>query len=198
MQSRLQFLKQWMRNPRELGSITPSSRFLTRELMARIDFGRARYIAELGPGTGVFTEEILQRLHPDGKLLAVDTNAAFVEHLRRAFPDPRLTVLEASAEQLDTLISAAGWPHADVVVSGIPYSLLPRPVTRGILEAAHRSLKDDGTLVGYQYSKMLRPFLLDVFGNVHYRSVLLNIPPAFVYACRARGRSEQAQQQDAP
>jgi phospholipid N-methyltransferase len=31
---------------------------------------------------------------------------------------------------------------------------------------------------------MLRPFLLDVFGNVHYRSVLLNIPPAFVYTCR--------------
>ena len=27
---------------------------------------------------------------------------------------------------------------------------------------------------------------VDVFGNVHYRSVLLNLPPAFVYACRVR------------
>jgi phospholipid N-methyltransferase len=192
VQSRLQFLKQWMRNPRELGSITPSSRFLTRELMSQIDFANARYIAELGPGTGVFTAEILRLLHPESRLLAVDTNAAFVEHLRREFPDPRLTVREASAEHLDQLVAEAGWPHADVVVSGIPYSLLPRSLTRSILEAAQRSLVDGGLLVGYQYSRMLRPFLLDVFGNVHYRSVLLNLPPAFVYTCRVGGGSRSA------
>ena len=184
MQSRLQFLKQWMRNPRELGSITPSSRFLTRELLDRIDFASARHIAELGPGTGVFTGAILERLHPDGKLLALDTNAAFVEHLKREYPDPRLTVLEASAEHLDQIIAEAGWPSADAVISGIPFSLLPKPVARTILESAKRSLGEHGQMVGYQYSKMLRPFLLDVFGNVHYRSVLLNIPPAFVYTCR--------------
>ena len=183
MQSRLEFFKQWLRNPRELGSITPSSRFLTRELLDRIDFASARHIAELGPGTGVFTGAILERLHPEGKLLAVDTNAAFVEHLKREFPDPRLTVLEASAEHLDQLIAEAGWPSANAVISGIPFSLLPKPVARAILEAAKRSLGGDGLMVGYQYSKLLRPALLDVFGNVHYRSVFLNIPPAFVYTC---------------
>lgn len=194
MQSRLQFLKQWVRNPRELGSITPSSRFLTRELLNRIDFASARYIAELGPGTGVFTEAILERLHPEGKLLAIDTNAGFVEQLKRAYPDPRLTVLEASAEHLDHLVAEAGWPRTDAVISGIPFSLLPKPVARGILEAAKRSLSGGGGLmVGYQYSKMLRPFLLDVFGNVHYRSVLLNIPPAFVYTCRVGTQAQKSQ-----
>ena len=184
MQSRLQFLKQWVRNPRELGSITPSSRFLTREVLDRIDFERARHIAELGPGTGVFTQAILDRLAPDGKLLAIDTNAGFVEHLRREIPDPRLHVIEASAERIADLVREAGWPGVDAVISGIPYSLLPRPLTRGILQATQQALGDEGLFVGYQYSKMLRPLLLDVFGNVHYRSVLLNIPPAFVYTCR--------------
>ena len=184
MQSRLHFLKQWVRNPRELGSITPSSRFLTRELLNQIDFGRARHIVELGPGTGVFTGAILEQLHSDGRLLAIDTNAAFVEHLRREYPDPRLTVVEASAERLDELVAEAGWPGVDAVVSGIPYSLLPRPLTRTILQSAKRALGEGGLMVGYQYSKMLRPHLLDVFGNVHYRSVLLNLPPAFVYCSR--------------
>ena len=187
MQSRLRFLKQWVRNPRELGSITPSSRYLTREVVDRIDFSRARHIAELGPGTGVFTQAILERLAPDGRVLAVDTNAGFVEHLRREIRDPRLTVVEASAERIDQLVAEAGWPGVDAIVSGIPYSLLPRPVTRAILQASRRALGDDGLFVGYQYSRMLRPFLLDVFGNVHYRSVLLNLPPAFVYSCRVRG-----------
>lgn len=187
MDDRLRFLKQWARNPREMGSITPSSRFLTREVVERIDFSRARYIAELGPGTGVFTQEILDRLAPDGQILAVDTNASFVDHLKREIPDRRLKPIEASAERIDALAAEAGWPRVDAIVSGIPYSLLPKPVMRGILEASYRALGlggEGGLFVGYQYSKMLRPHLLDVFGNVHYRSVLLNLPPAFVYACR--------------
>jgi phospholipid N-methyltransferase len=184
VQSRLHFLKQWVKNPRELGSITPSSRFLTREVIDQIDFRRARYLVELGPGTGVFTHAILERLPPDGKLLAIDTNAAFVEHLRREIHDPRFQAVEASAERIDELAREAGFPVVDAAISGIPYSLLPRPVMRGILQATRRALGDDGLFVGYQYSKMLRPHLLDAFGNVHYRPVLLNIPPAFVYTCR--------------
>jgi phospholipid N-methyltransferase len=77
----------------------------------------------------------------------------------------------------------------DAVISGIPYSLLPRAVMRGILQATRRALGESGVFVGYQYSKMLRPHLLDAFGNVHYRAVLLNIPPAFVYTCRVGARS---------
>ena len=184
MQSRLRFLKQWARNPRELGSITPSSHYLIREVVDRIDFAHARYVAELGPGTGVFTQAILDRLAPDGQVLAVDTNPSFVEHLKREIPDRRLMPVAASAERIDALAAEAGWPRVDAVVSGIPYSLLPRPVMRGILEASHRALGSGGIFVGYQYSKMLRPHLLDVFGNVHYRAVLLNLPPAFVYTCR--------------
>jgi phospholipid N-methyltransferase len=184
VQSRLRFLKQWVRNPREMGSITPSSRFLTREVADRIDFTQVRYIAELGPGTGVFTEAILERLAPDGHLLAVDTNARFVKDLRREIPDPRLQVIEASAENIDVLVQEAGWPRVDAIISGIPFSLLPRPVMRGILQATRRALGDDGLFVGYQYTRMLRPHLLEAFGNVHYRSVLLNLPPAFVYTCR--------------
>jgi phosphatidylethanolamine/phosphatidyl-N-methylethanolamine N-methyltransferase len=186
VQSRLSFLKQWVRNPREMGSLTPSSRFLTREVVGRIDFTQARYIAELGPGTGVFTQAILEQLPPDGKLLAVDTNPSFIEHLRREIRDPRFLPVLGSAENLDTLVQEAGWPGVDAVVSGIPYTLLPKPVTRSILKSVRRSLSGGGVFVGYQYSRMLRPHLLDVFGNVHYRSVVLNLPPAFVYTCRVR------------
>ena len=186
MQSRLRFFKQWVKNPREIGSVTPSSRFLTREVVQPIKDGHARLVVELGPGTGVFTQALLDVLPADGKILAVDTNVAFVEHLRREIRDPRLVPVHASAEHDDRLIAEAGWPAADAVVSGIPYSLLPKPVMFGILEAARRALREDGLFTGYQYSKMLRPHLLQVFGNVHYRSVLLNLPPAFVYSCRVR------------
>jgi len=186
VESRLRFLKQWVRNPREIGSVTPSSRFLTREVVEPIKASQARLVVELGPGTGVFTQALLAALPADGKVLAIDTNASFVEHLRRTIPDRRLTAVHASAEEVDRLVAEAGWPAADAIISGIPYSLLPRPVMFGILRAARRALREDGLFIGYQYSRMLRPHLLDFFGNVHYRSLLLNLPPAFVYSCRAR------------
>lgn len=186
MQSRLKFLGQMVRNPREIGSVTPSSRYLTREVVERVNASQPRFIAELGPGTGVFTRALLDALPEDGQILAIDTNASFIEHLRKEIRDPRLQTIHDSAEHVDEIVKQAGWPLADAVISGIPYSLLPRPVMMNILQAARRALRDDGVFAGYQYSRMLRPHLLQVFGNVHYRSVILNLPPAFVYACRAR------------
>ena len=186
VQTRLGFLGEFLRNPRELGSVTPSSQYLTRAVLGEIDFARVKRIAELGPGTGVFTRSLLERLAPDGELLAVETNREFVELLPRELPDPRLSVVQDSAERLAELAAERGWDGADVVVSGIPYSLLPRPVTAGILRAAARTLRPGGLFVGYQYSPYLRPYLKAVFGNVRYKFVLLNVPPAFVYACRRR------------
>ncbi|MBA2450709.1 MAG: hypothetical protein H0V51_22075, partial [Chloroflexi bacterium] len=52
---RLAFLREFLRNPHELGSITPSSQHLAGALLDQIDFRTARRIVELGPGTGVFT-----------------------------------------------------------------------------------------------------------------------------------------------
>lgn len=175
-----------MRNPRELGSITPSSRFLTRAVADAIDVESATRIAELGPGTGVFTRALLERLGPDGSLVAVDTNLDFIELLRREIADPRFTAVHGSAEVLPAILAEHGLAEVDAVVSGIPYSLLPKPVTAGILRAARQSLAAGGRFVGYQYSPYLRPFLKSVFGNVRYRFVPLNVPPAFVYHSERR------------
>ena len=45
-----------------LGSIVPSSRFLIKQLLEPINFGRARVIVEYGPGSGVITAELLRRM----------------------------------------------------------------------------------------------------------------------------------------
>jgi len=180
------FLREFLRNPRELGSITPSSRFLTGAVVGALDVERCGRIVELGPGTGVFTRPLLERLVPDGELIAIDSNREFVDLLEDSIADPRLTVVHGSAEAVAELVAERGWDGADAVVSGIPYSLLPRSVTAGILRASARALRPGGLFVGYQYSPYLRPFLRAVFGNVRYRVVPLNLPPAFVYASERR------------
>ncbi len=183
---RLQYLRKFIENPRELGSITPSSRFLTRAVLDQIDFESARRIVELGPGTGAFTREALRRSASDAELLALDTNADFVTLLQRELPDRRLTVIRAPAQRIADEVAAHGWNQVDAVISGIPYSLLPRKITANIVHGSWQALRAGGTFVAYQYSPYLRPFLRARFGNCRLRLVVRNIPPAVVFASRKR------------
>ena len=78
------FLKNFLKNWKEVGSITPSSRFLTKKMLESIDFSKADTIVELGPGTGVFTKEILIRMKSNAKLIILETNHQFSENLKKS------------------------------------------------------------------------------------------------------------------
>ena len=84
------FATNFLKHPVMLGSIIPSSRRLIRTLLAPVDWERARYLVEYGPGVGTITRQILERMHPDARLLALEINQDFVRYLQSAIDDPRL------------------------------------------------------------------------------------------------------------
>jgi len=178
------FLRSFLRDWRTIGSVTPSSRFLVGAMLDQIDFGRARRIVEYGPGTGVFTREIMRRLAPDAQLLALDTEAHFIDDLRVQIPDPRLIAVRGSAAQIERHLAALGWDGAEVIVSGIPYTAMPASLREQILRASARALAPGGLFTPYQYSPYIRRLLGAIFGRVETRWVLRNVPPAFFFACR--------------
>lgn len=178
------FLRSFMRDWRTIGSVTPSSQYLVRAMLDQIDFGRAKRIVEYGPGTGVFTTEIVHRLAPDAQLLTLDTEAHFIDALRERISDQRLIPVRGSAAQIERHIAALGWRGADVIVSGIPYTAMPATLRTTILRASARALAPGGLFTAYQYSPFIRPLLGQLFGSVRTRWVPCNIPPAFFFACR--------------
>ncbi len=113
------FFKESIRSFRPTASIFPSSRYLADALLRPIDFRKARIIVELGPGTGAVTGEILKRLRPDGRLLAIDINPVFTNHLRTACDDPRLTPVDGSATDLLSLLALHEAGSIDAVVSSL-------------------------------------------------------------------------------
>ena len=70
------FLKRFASSPRRIGSVAPSSKFLTRAMLDRVNWDEANFIAELGAGTGVFTREIVKRAKPDAKILVFEIDPA--------------------------------------------------------------------------------------------------------------------------
>jgi phospholipid N-methyltransferase len=177
----IEFLKGFLRNPKEVGSIVPSSRFLTRRVLECGRAGRARVIIELGPGTGVFTREILRRMPQDAKLVAVEINPDFVAVLRRSYQDPRLCIYQGSSTDLEKALAEAGEESADLVVSGVPFSTMARGAGRETLEAAKRVLSDRGRFVAYQFRSHVRRFAEPVFGPAETHSGFWNLPPMRIY-----------------
>jgi phospholipid N-methyltransferase len=182
----LEFFKGFLRNPKEVGSVIPSSRFLTRRVLECGQVSSARVVVELGAGTGVLTREILRRLPAEGRLIAIEISAAFCAHLR-TLQDPRLRVVHGSAEDLEQALAQAGETRADLVVSGIPFSTLERGLGRRTLQAARRVLSPSGRFVAYQFRSHVRRLAEPLFGPASVHPEFRNVPPMRVYVWRADG-----------
>lgn len=179
------FFAGFLRNPQEVGSVIPSSRYLEQRIIDAAELGRARCVVELGPGTGGTTRAILAALPAEARLLAIDTSAQFVELLGE-IDDPRLIPQQGSAEQLQALLALHGLPAPDVVISGIPFSTMPRSVGRAIAGAIAETLPAGGRFVAYQFrgdvAAITRPLLGRPDCEVEWR----NLPPMRVYTWRQR------------
>jgi phospholipid N-methyltransferase len=177
---RFRFLKGFLARPKEVGSIIPSSRFLERRLIRCAGIREARVVVELGPGTGGTTRALLRAMRPDATLLAIEINPLFVE-LLRGTGDPRLQVHQGSAEDLPEALALHALPRPDVIVSGIPFSTMTRPIGTGILRAVHDALGTGGRFVAYQVRDRVEELGRPVFGRAAVQFEPLNVPPMRVY-----------------
>src|SRR5437870_7943375 len=88
------FFKRFLQRPFQIASIMPSSKALVERVADKIDFARARVIAEYGPGEGVHSREIARRMASNSQLLLFELDPAFSRDLERQFADdPRVHVL---------------------------------------------------------------------------------------------------------
>lgn len=181
----LLFLKGFLRNPKEVGSVVPSSRFLTRRVLRCGRVREARVVVELGPGTGVLTREILSQMPGDALLIAVEINRDFARQLRRDIRDPRLVVHEGNSADLEEALAKAGTAQADLVVSGIPFSTMARGEGFRTLSAARRVLGPGGRFVAYQFRSRVRQLAEPLFGPAEIDRALLNLPPMRIYVWHA-------------
>ena len=115
----LLFARNFFRHPRMLGSIVPSSRFLIKQLLEPINWGRARVIVEYGPGVGGITTEVLRHMRPDASLIAIEMNPDFVRYLGEAISDKRLKVVQGSAADVDEILRRFGFMRADATLIAI-------------------------------------------------------------------------------
>lgn len=178
------FARNFFKHPRMLGSIIPSSPFLVRRLIEQIDWQNARVLVEYGPGVGTITRELLRRMPPDATLVVLETNQDFVDFLQRSLPDPRLKVINGSAETIQEELTRLGLPAADYVLAGIPFSSMPAESRDAILTCSQAALSPQGAMLIYQFSSRVSSDLNRIFSSVERDFEPFNILPAKLYYCR--------------
>lgn len=177
------FFLNFMKYPKEIGSVAPSSKFLTEEILKNIDFKNAKYIVEYGPGTGRITTEILRRARKDANILCFEINKKFCSYLRKNIKDKRVIVINDSAENIKKYLKKFNTPKIDCIVSGMPFSTLPDNKKSIIIKETKDTLKSNGKFVVYQFLNQIKDYLYHYFSNISTKFVPLNIPPCFVYVC---------------
>ena len=178
------FARNFVKHPKMLGSIIPSSRFLIEEVLERVDFARANVIVEYGPGVGTFTGEILRRMRSDARVVAIEMNGEFADFLKRELNDPRLIVVHGSAADVQRILREHGLGSADYIISGIPFSTIPAPLRERILRRTRAALAPGGAFLVYQFSTRVLEDLKRIFGYVGRKFEPLNVLPAHLFFCQ--------------
>ena len=178
------FFKRFLKRPLQIASIVPSSRVLVERVANKIDFDRARIIAEYGPGEGAHSRELAQRMRPNAQLLLFELDPAFSRDLKRQFAnDRRVHVINANAATIGGELVRRGIAQCDYIVSGIPFSILEIDKKRDLLRQTHDALTPGGAFIIYQVTNELRQHAID-FASANSEYVLQNIPPMFITVFR--------------
>lgn len=175
------FLRGFLKRPKEVGSIIPSSRWMERRITRTAEITKAKLVVELGPGTGGTTKALLNAMAPGARLLAIEINPRFCELLRETIDDPRLIVHEGSAAEIPEALIKHDLDTPDAILSGIPFSTMPQELGLSILRSVRKSLKPGGRFVAYQFRDVVHTLGKRVFGPASVQIELFNMPPMRVY-----------------
>ena len=173
------FFRGFVEHPKMVGSIIPSSRFTIDKMLAPVKWDECQVFVEYGPGVGTFCRPVLERMRRDGTLIVIDTNPLYIDYLKRTITDGRFKAVLGSASDVEEIVRAHGFDHADYVLSGLPFSTLPDGIGPAIAAATHRILRPGGAFLVYQFSAAARDFMAK-----HFRHIDSGFEPLNVLPCR--------------
>ena len=175
----LKFFVGFAASPKCVASVVPSSRAVQHRLSSRPAVQQARSILELGPGLGTTTNALLDGMRADARLTAIEIVPQFVQQLA-TIDDPRVTVIEGNALDVERLLREHDVPRPDLIVSGIPFSALSCDDGRRLLRQVANLLLPGGVFITYQFRNRARHLADELFGPARRTFMPWNLPPLWL------------------
>jgi len=155
----LAFLVSFCSDCTDVGSLLPSSSYLASEITACIPrwdqdhtYPDGRFILEVGPGTGVFTEKIIRdKMGPHDRLVLVEFKKKFYHILLRKFGDDnRITIHHCSILTFQSNLQVPNHSY-HYIISGLPFNNFSSQDVANILFLYKNLLIAGGSLAYFEY-----------------------------------------------
>jgi phosphatidylethanolamine/phosphatidyl-N-methylethanolamine N-methyltransferase len=174
------FFRQWLRSPKSMGSVIPSSKFLARAVAGEVAWQPGQFVVELGGGTGAITEGLIERGIPRENLIVIELDGSLHGFLKDRLPG--CLVIQGDATRLDEILARHPIGEVGTVISGLPMVGMPAEFQRAIIEQGFRNVRKGGFMLQYSYSPVppVPAAKLGIEARIA-RFVPLNVPPAFVW-----------------
>ncbi|MCF7972469.1 MAG: ribosomal RNA adenine dimethylase domain-containing protein [Phycisphaerae bacterium] len=184
----INFIKQFIIHPTQTGAIWPSSAELAQVITDAAGLAEASVIVEWGPGTGVFTEQILLKKPKDALFFAMELNPDFVRATQTRCPEAQ--IYHDSATETPKYLTQHHQSRCDAVICGLPWAAFDESLQDALLDTLLDILQPDARFLTFAYlqglllpaGRRFRKKLQSRFSHVTTtRTVWRNTPPAFVY-----------------
>ncbi len=202
------FLREFRKAFQTTGAIAPSGQRLARAMVEPLTRMKGpRCILEAGPGTGVFSHQLISRLNPGDELILCEINPGFADFIsERLHSDPiwkqKNHQVRVECADIRDFFSPSKY---DLIVSGLPLNNFDPSFVGELLSGFVESLKPEGvhTYFEYQWVREFRKMCgsretrarmkgvhdvcqsLETITRVSRKKIYLNLPPAYAYEVKS-------------
>ena len=150
IEDELRFFKTWATSPLKMGAVSPTSRALARLMVEHANVDPKGFVLELGPGTGVVTEALIEAGIPARRIVSIEYDRDFCGLLKKRFP--RVNIIHGDALNLDATLGQFRDIRFSAGISGIPLLTLPKSKRVPYLESILDRLVPGGIVTQLSYS----------------------------------------------
>ena len=174
------FFKTWLRSPKSMGSIIPSSQSLAKKIAEQVAWQPGEKIVELGGGTGAITQGLVDCGIPRDALVVVELDEKLHRYLSTRFMGAK--VVQGDATKLHDILAENGVMNVRTIISGLPMVGMPDQFREAIYKGGAKIVGPDGVLLQYTYSPV-SPIPHRRYGLKAKLAgfVLNNMPPAYIW-----------------
>ena len=178
------FFKGWLKRPLQMGAVSPSSKALGRTMASYLPvetiLAEGMAVLELGPGTGVVTQCLIDRGIPEENLVLVEYSPEFCVLLHARFPKARIVQGDAYAHGAEIDAALAGRTIGSVV-SSLPLFTKPDAMRERVIGDALGRLPAGHPFIQFSYALTLPVKPAKLAATIEISPwVKLNLPPARV------------------
>lgn len=182
----VRFFGTWLRDPRGVAAVAPSGRALAALITRDIRPGMGP-VLELGPGTGAFTQALVDKGIADRELTLIEFDAPFARLLRQRYA--RATVFEMDAADVAEVVPA-GSAGFGATICGLGLLNMPDDKVEAILRGAFARMRPGASFYLFTYGRRcsVSAAILARLGLSAERVGIAwrNLPPASVYRLTRR------------